>query len=286
MLGRAARLQANLQSALSDHIFWILPLHREMMTNQSHRLLILYGLGGLSDVGRHAVQVALEEHPEIQDVTVLTKFPHLLEEPNWNCGCETPHSFTEEQRKRMKVIHVQDWKKDKNLAEHFRGITSVVSCLGNREPLKRPCDAAEGNTIVMEAMKQHSIQRCVVMSSSGIEEDWPPIESWKPGKIIMSILFMTFSRANFRDLTQVERMYRASSFDYLLVRPIGIGEDVKPVGTWKLQKEKYKDPLGYNMAKLDVARFMVQEAIQPTRHKDAVSIGADPETFYKQQQKT
>lgn len=249
------------------------------MTKQQHRLLILYGIGGLSDVGRHAVQVALE-HPDVQDVTVLTKFPQMLEETNWNCGCETTHSFTEDQRKRMKVIRVQDWKKD-NLVDHFSGVTAVISCLGNRQPFTRPWDAAEGNAVVIQAMKEHSIQRSVVMSSMGIEEDWPPMESWKPGKIIMSIMFMTCSKASFRDLTKMERSYRASQLDYLLVRPVGIGEEVKPAGTWKLQKEKYKDRLGYDMAKLDVARFMVQEAIQPTLHNQAVSIGSDPETFYK-----
>jgi hypothetical protein len=41
-----------------------------------------------------------------------------------------------------------------------------------------------------------------------------------------------------------------------------------------IQKEKYKDTsLSVNMAKLDCARFMVEEALNPTRHKAAVVVG-------------
>ena len=72
----------------------------------------------------------------------------------------------------------------------------------------------------------------------------------------------------------MERSYRDSGLDYLLVRPVGIGEDVIPTNQWKIQTEKYKDTnLDGNMAKLDVARFMVNEVIEPSRHEDAVVIG-------------
>jgi len=71
--------------------------------------------------------------------------------------------------------------------------------------------------------------------------------------------------------------------DYLLVRPVGIGEDVTPVNSWVLQKKKFEDVLGPNMAKLDVARYMVEEAIRPTRHRDAAVIGAEPEPHAQQE---
>jgi len=55
-----------------------------------------------------------------------------------------------------------------------------------------------------------------------------------------------------------------------------LGEDVVPVGKWFLQKEKHKDSVGIDLAKLDCARFMVQEALNPTLHKEAVVVGSEP----------
>ena len=76
------------------------------------RLVILYGVGGLSDVGRHAVQVAVEKRVkgEIQGLTVLTPNPELLDEPNWNCGCPEPHKFTKEEKDLFNLVPVTDWK--------------------------------------------------------------------------------------------------------------------------------------------------------------------------------
>lgn len=248
---------------------------------QQHHLVILYGsVGGLSDVGRHAVQACLEI-PNTS-CTVLTEQPELLEEKNWNCGCTEPHgTFSESDKQRMKIVRINSWNVDEeDLAQYFESNTvGVVSCVGNRQPFIGGWDASAATSKVIKAMKEKKVQRLVVMSSAGVEEDWPPLEwSWT-GKIL-AFMFLTISRKAFRDLSAMERTVRASADDddginYLLVRPVGIGEDVVPCGKWKIQKEKYKDPsLYFNMAKLDVARYMVQETIRPTRNKDAVTIGA------------
>lgn len=148
-------------------------------------------------------------------------------------------------------------------------------------------EAEEGNNAVISALQKGAeegkptTKRVVVMTSVGVEEDWPPVEWVWVGKIL-AFLFLTLARKSYRDLTMMERAYRNSKLDYLLVRPVGIGEDVAPVGKWYLQKEKYKDALGFNMAKLDVARFMVEEALHPTRHQDAVVIGAEPASDTKE----
>jgi len=249
------------------------------------RLVILYGHGGLSDVGRHAVQVAVEKMKQKEihgSITVLTRYPKLLEETNWMCGCPTPHGFSAEEHKLFQLVHVKDWS-DENLSTHFKDATAVISCLGNRQPTfmnvkQDSWEAYVGNQMVIRAMKEHSVKRAVVMSSMGIEEDWPPMEFHWAGKI-MACLFLTFVRKAYKDLANMERAYRAASeLDFLFIRPVGIGEDVVPENKWRLQKEKYKDPgyLDTNMAKLDVARFMVQEALYPTRHQDAVVIGGVP----------
>lgn len=238
------------------------------------RLVILYGgTGGLSDVGRHAVQAALERS-DVESIKVLTQHPQLLEESNWKCGCERPHEFSEQDRQRFEVIPIKSWKND-DLGSHFADETAVVSCLGNRQPFIGAWVSNEGNQAVIKAMKANKITRAVVISSSGVEDDWPPMEYHWGGKIL-SFLFLTIAHQAFQDLTMMERAYRDSGLDYLLVRPVGIGEEVVPVGEWYLQKEKHKDVLSCNMAKLDLARYMVEEAINPSKHAEAVVVGAKP----------
>lgn len=242
------------------------------------RLVILYGQGGLSDVGRHAVQVALVD--KACQVTVLTQHPELLDEPNWNCGCPEPHSFSDEQKKNLKVVHVDKWNENDGdkWSAYFENADAVISCVGNRQPTFMNVTASswcshEANEMVIKGMKKHNIRRAVAMSSMGIEEDWPPME-WRWEGKIMSLIFILCARRAFKDLSKMERAYRSSGLDYLLIRPVGIGEDVLPENQWKLQTEKYKDAdLEPNMAKLDVARYMVQEALEPTRHEDAVVVG-------------
>ncbi|GKY94516.1 hypothetical protein MPSEU_000417500 [Mayamaea pseudoterrestris] len=238
-------------------------------------LVILYGFGGLSDVGRHAVVAALERSKdEISKITVLTKHPKLLDESNWNCACVGGHgALTEEQRERVNVVALDDYS---DIATHIQGATAVVSCLGNRQPFFGFRDACEGTTALLEAMRSNKIKRLVCMTSVGIAEDWPPMERhWS--RWIMTGIFLTIGRPSFNDLSQMEKAVRADDdCDYLLVRPVGISEDMVPVNQWYIQKTKWEDAPYFNMAKLDVARFMVGEAIQPTRIKDAVVIGAVP----------
>lgn len=238
------------------------------------RLVILYGKGGLSDVGRHAVQAALEQ-PSVSNIVVLTEYPDLLEEPNWNCGCPNQHSFTDEDRRRFRIVPVSSWD-DESLDDHFDQVHAVISCVGNRQPFIGHWNAFEGNQAVIRAMVKHNVQRVVAVSSTGVEEDWPPTENFWVGRIILSFLFLTFSRRAFQDLTRMEKALRSSELDYVLVRPTGLGEEVVPQGKWFIQNEKHKDPIGLALAKLDAARFMVEQAIQPSFHREAVVLGSDP----------
>ena len=200
----------------------------------------------------------------------------MLQEPNWKCGCPEPHSFTDDEKSRFQVVPVTSWKDD-STEKYFENATAVVSCLGNRQPLYGDWVSHKGNKAVIRGMEKHNVERVVVLTSCGVEEDWPPAETFPMGKWILSALFLTLAKGAFRDLTLMERAYRATeNLDYLLVRPTGLGEDVVPRGEWFLQKEKYKDPIGFKLAKLDAARFMVQEAIKPTLHKKAVVLGSDP----------
>jgi hypothetical protein len=236
-------------------------------------LVILYSKGGLGDVGRHAVQAALENN-ENSEIRVLAQHPETLDEKNWNCGCPEEHVFTDEQRKHIQIHKVESWEKD-DLSIRFQGATAVISCLGNRQLFIGDRVAAKGSEAVIAAMKANNVSRVVAMSSVGIGDDWPPMELNWSGKLLVFV-FRTLGYRELHDLAHAEELYRSSDLDYLLVRPVGLGEDVKPVGKWWLQKQEQKDIVGFNMAKIDCARFMVEEALKPTLHKMAIVVGAEP----------
>lgn len=97
------------------------------------------------------------------------------------------------------------------------------------------------------------------------------------GGKVMDVLFSTLSRREANDLVGSEKTYKESNVDYLLVRPVGLAEDAVPAGEWFVQKEKHVDLVATNIAKMDCGRFMVEEALHPTRHRTAVVVGGDPE---------
>lgn len=52
-----------------------------MPSTATRQLVVLYGIGGLSDVGRRAILAALEQ-PTVKKITVITEYPELLNESN------------------------------------------------------------------------------------------------------------------------------------------------------------------------------------------------------------
>lgn len=254
------------------------------MTPTAKRLVILYGIGGLSDVGRHAILVALER-PTVEKIKVITTFPEELDKPNWECGCEGGHTnpFNDpENSSKLEMIRIDNWKSlQPNLAEHFQGVDGVISCLGHRQPgkkypelIKKGLIAFDGNKQVIQAMEEAEVDRAVVISSIAINGDksWP---HWANG--FMKILFETLGRKSRKDLEAMEEIYMKSSLDYLFVRPVGISEDAVPVGKYWLQDPgNKKEVVCGNMAKIDVARFMVDQALDPTFHKTSKTVGGEP----------
>ena len=92
-------------------------------------------------------------------------------------------------------------------------------------------------------------------------------------------MFLAVGYRASKDLEGAENTLMTSSLDYLIIRPVGLGEEEKPKGEWFVQKEKHKDKLGFNMSKLDCARFAVTEVLNPTYHRRAVVVGNDPKTL-------
>ncbi|KAL3807345.1 hypothetical protein ACHAXA_011169 [Cyclostephanos tholiformis] len=225
---------------------------------------------------------------------------------DWDCGCIGGHTnpFDDPAHAtRLHMIKIDDaWVGDVGgssgtLAAHFEGASGVISCLGHRQPgwkypelIRRGLISHVGNARAIEAMQIANVNRAVVVTSIALnngstkDAEWPHW-AWS----IMSCLFRTFQRESAMDLRRMEASYVDSSLDYLFVRPVGISEDRVPVGRYYLQIPGEKKSIdvaadgeiidgivGGNMAKMDVARFMVDEAIRPTFHRTSRVVGSKP----------
>ena len=293
-------------------------------------LVVLYGVGGLSDVGRHAILAALESPyaDHVVKVSVVTEYPELLDEQNWECGCVGGHTNpSKDFPDKVNIVPISgswnDADKDYSktvLQPLFSDIFStiakqesqqtklmqgqeqeeeevaVISCLGHRQPgwkyknlITRGLVANSGSKQLLNAITAVKTNgqtnmtngstpvRVVAISSVGIQEDWPPMEwNWAIRRI-MSFLLRHPARLAANDLTKMESNFHKTSpdiIDYLFVRPVGISEEATPKHDWHIQREKFKDKdMGLDMAKMDVARYMVSQILNPTSHRKGVVIG-------------
>jgi hypothetical protein len=242
-------------------------------------LLIIYSSGDLGDVGRHAIAAALEFPPTIvRQVRALSTNIKALEKRQWKCGCEEQHSVTESDRLQL----IQADCTTVNLDQYMEGVSAVVSCLGNRRPFHDDCVAKLGTQgIVQAVLRQRVTPRFVMLSSVGIAEDWPPMEWCREGQRLQGF-FRTICWMQYQDLSGAELAIQQGAqtnedFNFLIVRSVILDETTRPVGGWYVQVAKHKDhPPCLDLAKMDCARFMVEEAITPSIRRRAVVLGGVP----------
>jgi hypothetical protein len=242
-------------------------------------LLIIYSSGDLGDVGRHAVAAALEFPPTVvRQVRALSTNIEALAKRDWKCGCQEQHSVTESDRLQL----IQDDCTTSNLDQYMEGVSAVISCLGNRRPFHDDCVATLGTQgIVQAVLRQEVAPRFVVLSSVGIAEDWPPMEWSREGQRLQGF-FRTICWMQYQDLSGAELAIQQGAqtnkeFDFLIVRSVILDETTIPVGGWYIQVAKHKDhPPCLDLAKMDCARFMVEEAIFPSIRRRAVVVGGVP----------
>jgi hypothetical protein len=249
------------------------------MGSEPITLLIIYSSGDLGDVGRHAVAAALEFPPAVvRQVRALSTNIKALEKRQWKCGCEEQHSVTESDRLQL----IQADCTTSNLDPYMEGVSAVISCLGNRRPFHDDCVAKQGTQgIVQAVLRQRVTPRLVMLSSVGIAEDWPPMEWSREGQRLQGF-FRTICWMQYQDLSGAELAIQQGAmtnkeFNFLIVRSTLLEETTTPVGGWYVQVAKHKDhPPCPEFAKMDCARFMVQEAITPSIRRRAVVVGGVP----------
>ena len=87
--------------------------------------------------------------------------------------------------------------------------------------------------------------------------------------------------SQYQDLTGAELAVQLGSLeneklDFLIARCVMLSESSRPKNSWYIQNKKHLDYPAKYIAKLDCARFMVEEAVWPTLHRTAVVVGGVP----------
>jgi nucleoside-diphosphate-sugar epimerase len=255
---------------------------------RSKTLGVFFSSGDLGEVGMHVVAAALERaSDEVNEIRVFSNHITSLDDRKWNCGCRTRHAFTERDRQRLKLICL-DCTKDP-LAIHLEGVDAVVSCLGNRKPFHPDCIAKAGTGRIVQAMMATDVRRLALLSSVGIAEDWPPME-WSREGGRLSGFFRTVCWTQYQDLSGAEQAVRLAEqlhadLDSLVVRTVLLGEHSPPSGKWFVQHQKHGDHPDHHLAKMDCARFLVQEAVHGTLSRRAVVVGGVPKQRHEAREK-
>lgn len=161
------------------------------------------------------------------------------------------------------------------LEQQFAGVDAVIACVGSRQPgwkypeLKsRWCAAGAGT--VSKAMQAAGVQRLILLSSFGIHDDFMPFSAIKVG---WGAMLNTSLRGAKKDLYAMEDGVAASGLDYVLVRAMGLTPDQAPAGKWKVLTARGQGGLGLSISKSDVARFMLNEVLEPQYHRQPVTVG-------------
>ena len=247
-------------------------------------IAVFFSSGAFGDCARHAILHAMENQ-QVSKIKVYSRKKNMpsLDLSNWKCGCKVDHGA--EMKKSPNVSKIEQIIVDVTNKDDVEGkvdlsdVDAVISGIGNRQIFFGDRVARKGTRNVVKAMNKASIDRIVAMSSMGVNEDKPCME-WRSEGKVMTVLFNTICRREYNDIAGMEKDLRATDLNYLLVRPVGLGEDCDPRGEYFIQKKKYEDALGPNMAKNDVGRFLLDQVLAPTYDKRAVVIGADPKEAY------
>lgn len=124
--------------------------------------------------------------------------------------------------------------------------------------------------MIAQAMQANGVQRLVLLSSFGINDDFLPFGVIN---VLWGAMLNTTLRQPKKDLYAMEACVTATELDYVLVRSMGLTPEEPPAGKWKTLTGKGQGTLGLSISKSDVAQFMLNEVLQPSLHRQPVTIG-------------
>lgn len=250
------------------------------MAVPTKKLAVVYATkGGMGDVGKFAAAIAKLDlsvegslvslsrdeaegaghgisEVDVTDTTLCEKLASDL------CDATITHADVDDESATAAVLDVA-----------FEGADAVVACVGSRQSSFGRW-VAHGARQIVAAMERKDVKRLVILSSMGIGTDFIPFTIIR---VLWGGMLATVLRQARNDLTEMEKVVKASKLDYLLVRPVGLTPEEPPKTVWKVLTDSKDNNIRFSVAKADCARYMVKEALEPTLTKTAVTFASPPE---------
>jgi putative NADH-flavin reductase len=149
-----------------------------------------------------------------------------------------------------------------SVAEVVQGQDAIVCALGSSD-LKKTTVRAEGTANIIQAMKEHGIQRLLVVTAMGTGESWNTLSR------VNKFFYATLLKSSREDHEAQETAVKQSELDWTIIRPSGLTDEprtgVYEVGENILAKTS-------KIARADVADLIVKELEQNTLIHKAVTI--------------
>jgi len=239
--------------------------------------VVLHADSGLGDVGKHVVGQALK----LGDVTVCAISESMHDKLESAESVTQPLVGAQPDDKLVKLpVDIEAVSENEQLSAEFTSsfadADAVVCCIGNRQHRMRRV-AAVGTENVISAMKSQNVKRLVAISSTGVADGWPPLPGTMIGRLF-ALMLSTTLRGAYADLKGAQQKILSSGLDYLIVCPAGVTPTREPAGSWKiLDRTNPQDRIHFEIAKEDVAKLMLKEALEPTHHETVITVGEKPQ---------
>ena len=149
-----------------------------------------------------------------------------------------------------------------SVAEAVQNQDVVVCALGARD-LKKTTIRATGTTNIIQAMKQHNVQRLLVVTSMGTGDSWDTLS------MVNKFFYATLLKSSREDHEAQETAVKQSGLDWTIIRPSGLTDEPR-TGVYEVGENIPAKTS--KIARADVADLIVKELEQNALIHKAVTI--------------
>ena len=200
--------------------------------------IIVFGATGKT--GRHVLRHALDRG---HNVTAFTRSAARIEDDRIQ-------------------IAVGDVLNARDLGQAIIDHDAAIVVLGS-SGLRDRSTLSEGTRNVVNAMAEQGTKRLIVLSAAGVGDSWGQIS------LLAKIMFKTLLRNIYADHAAQERVVTDSALDWTVVRA-AVLNDNPGTGSWQAGP----NIRAANIARDDVARFMIEQLSDDANLSQSVTISA------------
>ena len=149
-----------------------------------------------------------------------------------------------------------------SVAEAIQGQDAVVCALGSSD-LKKTTVRTTGTTNIILAMKQHSVQRILVLTAMGTGDSWDTLS------LVNKFFYATLLKSSREDHEAQEAAVKESELDWTIIRPSGLTDEPR-TGVYEFGENIPAKTS--KIARADVADLILKELEQNALIHKAVTI--------------